>query len=68
MVNQHYGTQTVNRGTVQPGMLVRHKDGTWTASANVKGRLYMHRGFERTYTTALLVEVFLNGMGHGLSH
>ncbi|MCN8868372.1 hypothetical protein MLL48_06675 [Escherichia coli] len=44
MVHQHYGTQTVNRGAVMPGMLVKHKDGTWTASANLRGRLYLHRG------------------------
>ena len=37
MVHQHYGTQTVNRGAVMPGMLVKHKDGTWTASANLRG-------------------------------
>lgn len=24
MVHQHYGTQTVNRGAVRPGMLVKH--------------------------------------------
>lgn len=47
MVHQHYGTQTVNRGAVQPGMLVKHKDSTWTASANARGRLYLHRGIER---------------------
>lgn len=58
MVHQHYGTQTVNRGAVMPGMLVKHKDGTWTASANLRGRLYLHRGIERTYTRDLLVEVF----------
>lgn len=28
MISQHYGTQTVNRGAVQPGMLVKHRDGT----------------------------------------
>lgn len=50
MVHQHYGTQTVNRGAVMPGMLVKRKDGTWTASANLRGRLYLHRGIERTYT------------------
>ncbi|WP_252359560.1 hypothetical protein [Escherichia coli] len=60
MVHQHYGTQTVNRGAVMPGMLVKHKDGTWTASANLRGRLYLHRGIERTYTRDLLVEVFLD--------
>ena len=59
MVHQHYRTQTVNRGAVMPGMLVKHKDGTWTASANLRGRLYLHRGIERTYTRDLLVEVFL---------
>ncbi len=53
MVHQHYGTQTVNRGAVMPGMLVKHKDGTWTASANLRGRLYLHRGIERTYTRDL---------------
>lgn len=63
MVNQHYGTQTVNRGAVQPGMLVKHKDSTWTASANARGRLYLHRGVEMTYTKDLLVEVYLNGLG-----
>ena len=63
MVHQHYGTQTVNRGAVMPGMLVKHKDGTWTASANLRGRLYLHRGIERTYTRDLLVEVFLDGRG-----
>jgi len=68
MVHQHYGTQTVNRGAVLPGMLVKHKDSTWTASANKRGKLYLHRGIERTYTTDLLVEVFLNGVGNGLSH
>ena len=41
MVHQHYGTQTVNRGAVLPGMLVKHKDSTWTASANARGRLYL---------------------------
>lgn len=68
MIHQHYGTQTVNRGAVLPGMLVKHKEGTWTASANKRGKLYLHRGIERTYTTELLVEVFLNGMGNGLSN
>ena len=68
MVHQHYGTQTVNRGAVRPGMLVKYKDGTWTASANLRGRLYLHRGIERTYTKDLLVEVYLNGTGGGLSH
>lgn len=64
----HYGTQTVNRGAVQPGMLVKHKEATWTASANAHGRLYLHRGCERTYTQELLVEVYLDGRGNGLSH
>ena len=68
MVHQHYGTQTVNRGAVLPGMLVKYKDSTWTASANARGRLYLHRGVERTYTKELLVEVYLNGVGNGLSH
>ncbi|EFB6180808.1 cell division inhibitor protein [Escherichia coli] len=58
----------VNRGAVMPGMLVKHKDGTWTASANLRGRLYLHRGIERTYTRDLLVEVFLDGRGNGLNH
>jgi hypothetical protein len=68
MVYQHYGTQTANRGADQPGMLVKHKDSTWTASANARGRLYLHRGVEMTYTRDLLVEVYLNGLGNGLSH
>ncbi|EOU8467764.1 hypothetical protein ACW2N7_004225 [Escherichia coli] len=68
MIHQHYGTQTVNRGAVMPGMLVKHKDGTWTASANLRGRLYLHRGIERTYTRDLLVEVFLDGRGNSLNH
>ncbi|EFN5598738.1 hypothetical protein FQJ68_01400 [Escherichia coli] len=41
---------------------------TWTASANLRGRLYLHRGIERTYTRDLLVEVFLDGRGNGLNH
>ena len=56
------------RSAVMPGMLVKHKDGTWTASANLRGRLYLHRGIERTYTRDLLVEVFLDGRGNGLNH
>ena len=64
----HYGTQTVNRGAVQPGMLVKHKEATLNASANARGRLYLHRGCERTYTQELLVEVYLDGRGNGLSH
>lgn len=44
MTAHHYGTQEVNRGAVQPGMLVKHKEGTWTASAHKKGKLYLHRG------------------------
>ena len=67
MVSHHYGTQTVNRGAVLPGMLVKHRESTWTASANKRGRLYLHRGIERTYTTDLLVEVYLNGLGQGHS-
>ena len=38
------------------------------ASGNARGRLYLHRGVERTYTKDLLVEVYLNGVGNGLSH
>ncbi|EAA7193475.1 DUF4060 family protein [Salmonella enterica subsp. enterica serovar Napoli] len=41
MISHHYGTQTVNRGAVMPGMLVKHREGTWTASANKRGRLYV---------------------------
>jgi hypothetical protein len=65
MASHHYGTQTVNRGAVLPGMLVKHRESTWTASANKRGRMYLHRGIERTYTTDLLVEVYLNGLGQG---
>ncbi|EOD9025554.1 cell division inhibitor protein [Klebsiella michiganensis] len=68
MVSHHYGTQTVNRGAVLPGMLVKHRESTWTASENKRGRLYLHRGIERTYTTDLLVEVYLNGLGNALSN
>lgn len=68
MVHQHYGTQTVNRGAVMPECWSNAKDGTWTASANLHGRLYLHRGIERTYTRDLLVEVFLDGRGNGLNH
>ena len=64
----HYGTQEVNRGAVQPGMLVKHREATWTALSNTRGRLYLHRGIERTYTTELIVEIYLNGQGNGLSH
>ncbi|NYY81371.1 cell division inhibitor protein [Escherichia coli] len=67
MVHQHYGTQTVNRGAVMQnaGQTQRWY---WTASANLRGRLYLHRGIERTYTRDLLVEVFLDGRGNGLNH
>ncbi|EKH6432323.1 TPA: cell division inhibitor protein [Klebsiella aerogenes] len=68
MISQHYGTQTVNRGAVQPGMLVKHRDGTWTASDHKRGKLYLHRGCERTYTKALLIEIYLDGRGNGLSN
>lgn len=64
----HYGYFEVNRGAVRPGMLVKHKDGMWTASANKRGKLYLHRGCERTFTRELLVEVYLDGRGGGLSH
>ncbi|NYY77132.1 cell division inhibitor protein [Escherichia coli] len=67
MVHQHYGTQTVNRGAVMPNAGQTQR---WyrTASANLRGRLYLHRGIERTYTRDLLVEVFLDGRGNGLNH
>ena len=68
MTAHHYGTQEVNRGAVQPGMLVKHKDSVWTASANSRGKLFLHRGVERTYTRELLVVVYLDGRGNGLSH
>ncbi|MCG6232843.1 cell division inhibitor protein [Vibrio furnissii] len=64
----HYGCVEVNRGAVQPGMLVKHKDSMWTASANMRGKLYLHRGCERTVTRELLVEVYLDGRGNALSH
>lgn len=57
MVHQHYGTQTVNRGAVMPECWSNTKM-VPTASANLRGRLYLHRGIERTYTRDLLVEVF----------
>ena len=68
MTVHHYGTETVCRAAIQPGMLIKHADATWTASANVRGRLYLHRGIERTYTKDLLVEVYLDGRGGGLKH
>lgn len=40
MVHQHYGTQTVNRGAVRPGMLVKHKDSTWTEPPRVSWRVF----------------------------
>ena len=64
----HYGYVEVKRGAVQPGMLVKHKNGMLTASANKRGKLYLHRGCERTFTRELLVEVYLDGRGGGLSH
>ncbi len=63
----HYGYVEVNRGAVRPGMLVKHKDGMWTASANKRGKLYLQRGCERTFTRDLLVEIYLDGRGGGLS-
>lgn len=67
MVHQHYGTQTVNRGAVMPECWSNTKM-VPTASANLRGRLYLHRGIERTYTRDLLVEVFFDGRGNGLNH
>ncbi len=67
MVHQHYGTQTVNRGAVMPRNAGQTQRWYRTASANLRGRLYLHRGIERTYTRDLLVEVFLDGRGNGLN-
>ena len=68
MTAHHYGTQEVNRGAVQPGMLVKHKDSVWTASANSRGKLFLHRGEDRTYTKELIVEIYLDARGDGLKH
>ena len=41
MVHQHYGTQTVNRGAVMPECWSNTKMVPRTASANLRGRLYL---------------------------
>ena len=68
MTIHHYGTFETIRSSVSPGTLVKHKNGVWTASANKRGKLFLHRGCERTYTKELFVEVYLDGFGDGLKH
>ena len=46
-------------------MLVKHKDGTGLHPANLRGRLYLHRGIgHSSYQWICLVEVFLDGRGN----
>ena len=68
MVHQHYGTQTVNRGAVMPGMLVKHKDGTGLHQLIYADGFICIAASSALIPVTLLVEVFLDGRGNGLNH
>ena len=59
----HHVTMLVARQKVLPGTLVRHKEKTWRASANVAKGLYITSFSEQTRITDAEVEVFLNAKG-----
>lgn len=59
-----YGTQTLIRQCVTPGMLVIHQGRTWRASANIGGKLFIHTLYEAKPIRDLLVEVVLNRFGN----
>lgn len=61
-------TQEVIRDAVRPGMLVRHKGKTWRASANTRGKLYLHSLHEATSTDEQFVQVCIDKFGKPLTH
>ncbi|MEG5996938.1 cell division protein FtsZ [Enterobacter ludwigii] len=59
----NYGTTTLPRTSVLPGMLVKYQGRTYRASANVGKGLYLFTLFERLLTTSEEIEVYLNQHG-----
>lgn len=58
----NYGTKTITRQNVTPGMLVIHDGKTWKASANINGNLYIHRLSEAKRINDYEVEVYLDSI------
>lgn len=65
---QGYGTTTLPRTSVLPGMLVRHQGRTYRASANVDKGLYLLTLSECLRTTNEEIEVYLNHHGKPAIH
>lgn len=59
----NYGTTTLPRTSVVPGMLVKYQGRTYRASANVGKGLYLFALSERLRTTNEEIEVYLNQHG-----
>lgn len=64
----NYGTTTLPRTSVVPGMLVKYQGRTYRASANVGKGLYLFTLFERLRTTNDEIEVYLNQHGKPATH
>lgn len=67
MIN-HYGTTTIIRQCVRPGMMVRHKDRNFQVSAVPEGNrvIYLNSLIEKKAIKDLIVEVYLDGRGEPL--
>ncbi|WP_185929210.1 cell division protein FtsZ [Klebsiella sp. 2680] len=67
MIN-HYGTTTIIRQCVKPGMWVRHKERAFQVSAVPEGKrvIYLNSLIEKTRIKDLTVEVYLDGRGEPL--
>lgn len=61
-------TQEILRTDVRPGMLIRHRGKTWRASANTRGKLYLHSLYEATSTSEQFVQVCIDKRGQPLTH
>ncbi|EJE5205263.1 cell division protein FtsZ [Salmonella enterica] len=64
----NYGTTTLPRTRVVPGMLVKYQGRTYRASANVGKGLYLFTLFERLRITNEEIEVYLNQQGKPATH
>lgn len=64
----NYGTTTLPRTSVVPGMLVKYQGRTYRASANVDKGLYLFTLLERLRTTNEEIEVYLNQYGRPAIH
>ncbi|MDF7681229.1 hypothetical protein PT300_11795 [Enterobacteriaceae bacterium ESL0689] len=62
-MTQPHNTQTVIRGCVRPGMLIKHDGKTYRASANKNGKLYLFNLTETKRITDVFVEVCINSHG-----